>query len=288
MIKMIALDLDGTLAIENHGVLPATRNALHELHSDGVEVVIATGRRYRTTRFVMENLGLETFAICNGGALVKTPKQETLHRDFMDVSPITPFTRELGLNLFAQRDAYDHGGSDFVIDSGVTWTDTIEQHYENNKQWSSAADLNIESSEYLVCGVFGDEQALNQLAENIAEQFSGEYNTIVVPHLQTNYCYCEISQNHVDKWHGISQLSNHLKITADEICAVGDQLNDMAMVKAAGHGFSMSNGHEELRAAANHVCGHNQEDGIVDVANYITEFNKELNTEQNKEFNGIG
>ena len=51
---MIALDLDGTLAVENHQVLPATRDALKDLHFNGVEVVIATGRRYRTTRLVIE------------------------------------------------------------------------------------------------------------------------------------------------------------------------------------------------------------------------------------------
>ena len=59
MIRMIALDLDGTLAIADHQVSSATRTALLELHEGDTEVVIATGRRYRTTRFVIENLGFD-------------------------------------------------------------------------------------------------------------------------------------------------------------------------------------------------------------------------------------
>jgi HAD superfamily hydrolase (TIGR01484 family) len=60
-IKLIALDLDGTLALPNHQVSPATREGLHQLQDDGVEVVIATGRRYRSALYVIDNLGLETY-----------------------------------------------------------------------------------------------------------------------------------------------------------------------------------------------------------------------------------
>ncbi|NIQ97686.1 MAG: HAD-IIB family hydrolase, partial [Desulfuromonadales bacterium] len=76
---MIALDLDGTLALENHTVSPATRSALTELSLEGIEVVIATGRRYRTTRFVIDDLGLEVYAVCLGGALGKRPDTSTFH-----------------------------------------------------------------------------------------------------------------------------------------------------------------------------------------------------------------
>ena len=86
-IKMLALDLDGTLAIDNHQVLPATRDALKHLHDADVEVVIATGRRYRSTRYVIDNLGFEVFAVCNGGALVKMP--DTLRYDHMGGSYLT-------------------------------------------------------------------------------------------------------------------------------------------------------------------------------------------------------
>ena len=101
---MIALDLDGTLALQNHEVSPLTRDALDDLHHNGVEVVIATGRRYRTTRYVIENLGFDVFAVCNGGALVKAPDQSTVYNENFSILPFLMLTRELNLTLFTQRD----------------------------------------------------------------------------------------------------------------------------------------------------------------------------------------
>jgi Cof subfamily protein (haloacid dehalogenase superfamily) len=275
---MIALDLDGTLAIENHQVSPKTRDALADLHSNsGVEVVIATGRRYRTTRFVIDNLGFEVFAVCNGGALVKTPEQQTLHRDTFDVAHLAELARSLNITLFAQRDAHDMGGADFVIDSESRWNDATEKYHQDNAEFSATSDLMKSPDEFLVAGVFGPESELRTLANAIAENFPEQYNTIVVPHLQTGHHYVEISQRHVDKWHGLTQLHKHLEIDPNHVCTVGDQLNDVAMISAAGHGVAMSNGHEDLQQMATFVCGHNEEDGIVDVVNYIREINAAAN-----------
>ena len=55
---------------------------------------------------------------------------------------------------------------------------------------------------------------------------------------------------------------------------MGDQLNDIAMVTAAGHGVAMGNGHKDLKKVARFVCGDNTEDGILDVVNYIHKVNK--------------
>ena len=275
MIRMIALDLDGTLALANHKVSPATRDALADLHEGGVEVVIATGRRYRTTRYVIENLGFDVFAVCNGGALVKTPDQQTLHRETFDIRPLVEVAREFRLTLFAQRDVHDHGGSDFVLDNDTSWNEMTRRHQQNNSEFCDSSDLSQADPEFLVSGIMGTEDELNQLALEIESQFGNTYNTIIVPHLETGFFYCEISQGHVDKWHGLSRLKEHLQIEADHICAVGDQLNDMAMITAAGHGVAMENGHEDLQASAHFVCGHNEKDGILDVVSYIHEVNEQ-------------
>lgn len=275
MIKQIALDLDGTLAIENHQILPATRDALHRLHHDeGVQVVIATGRRYRTTRFVIENLGFEVHAVCNGGALVKSPEQETLHADAFDVTGIALLVRDTGMTLFAQRDAHEFGGADFLIDANSHWNGPTTNHFENNRQWCDKADLTTEADNFLVCGCFGPEADLLRVELAVHQNYPNQYNVIIVPHLQTGYSYCEISQKHVDKWTGLNQIHSRHNILGEEVCAVGDQLNDMSMVGASGHGIAMSDGHEKLKQMAKFVCGPNNADGIVDAVNYIRDFNQ--------------
>ena len=274
LIKQIALDLDGTLAIDNHQVLPATRAALHQLHhEEGVQVVIATGRRYRTTRFVIENLGFEVHAVCNGGALVKSPDQETLHIEQFDVSGIAQLVRDAEMTLFAQRDAHAIGGADFLIDANQHWNEATTSHFDNNRPWCDQADLTSEDDSFLVCGCFGPEHDLKRVEAAVHQTYPDNYNVIIVPHLQTGYHYCEISQKHVDKWTGLSHIHLRHDIQGHEVCAVGDQLNDMPMVTASGHGIAMSDGNESLKQIAKFVCGPNNADGIVDAVNYIRSVN---------------
>lgn len=275
-IKMLALDLDGTLALADHQVSPATREALEELHRDNIEVVIATGRRYRTTRFVIKNLGFDVFAVCNGGAMVKRPDQRTLHKETFDVGPLAALARELELSLFAQRDAHDLGGADFIIDDHLPLNAWTENYHHDNRQWSDRQDMTRRENEFLVAGVFGPHSQLSDFAEQIQRHLPDAYNTILVPQQQGAYYYCEISQQHINKWHGLSKLADHLDLTSENICTVGDEVNDISMITAVPHGIAMGNGNKELQELARFVCGHNTEDGIVDVIDYIRSHNDAL------------
>ena len=275
MIKMIALDLDGTLALENHAISPSTQKALSDIHHNGVEVVIATGRRYRTTRYVIDNLGLNVFAVCNGGALVKAPDQSTIHIETFSLQPFLKSIRESGLTLFAQRDAHQLGGADFVVDSVLSWNDMTQRHIENNRDWCEISNLSKSDAEFMVAGCFGKEQELKLLSNQLKKQHGEAYNTIIVPHLESDWFYCEISLNHINKWQGLQKILTIFNLEPENICAVGDQLNDMSMVTAAGHGAAMANGHPDLKEAADFVCGHNQSDGIVDVVEYIRKHNEQ-------------
>ena len=277
-IKLLALDLDGTLAVDNHQVTAKTRDALHEISDEGVEVTIATGRRYRSARYVMENLGLDTFCICNGGSLVKDPQQATLQSTTFatdEYQVIVECARRSGVALSAQRDAHLLGGSDFVIDNAVTWNDRNHSYFDENKNNAISGDLLAHPDEYLVFGAYDSFDKLQKMTSLIAQQ-APEMNTVMVALTNSPFYYCEVTLNIVDKWHGLSHLLEHLNLDANNVCAVGDELNDMAMVQAAGHGVAMGNGHGDLKAIANFVCGHNEEDGLLHVVEYIRDHNKKL------------
>lgn len=275
-IKVLALDLDGTLALDNHQVSTKTRNALHELSDEGVEVTIATGRRYRSTRYVMENLGLETFCVCNGGSLVKDRDQNTITSTPLAASEyqiIVECARQSGVALSAQRDAHHLGGSDFVIDNAVTWNDRNHQYFQENEDHATSGDLLAHPDEYLVFGAYDSHEKLLTMCALI-NKLAPDMNTIMVALTGSPFYYCEVTHNIVDKWYGLSHLVEHLNLHAKNVCAVGDELNDMAMVRAAAHGVAMENGHADLKAIANFVCGHNENDGLLHVVEYIRDHNR--------------
>jgi len=90
--------------------------------------------------------------------------------------------------------------------------------------------------------------------------------------------YCEITLARVTKWHGLLQLANLFNISAENICAVGDQVNDLPMLVAVTHGVAMGNAVEVLRDKATFVCGNHDEDGILEVIDYIRKHNSSLTT----------
>ncbi len=274
MIKMIALDLDGTLAIDNHQVSPATREALTILHDGGVEVVIATGRRYRTTRYVIENLGFDVFAVCNGGALIKNADTETLHAETFDIAPVVEAARATGLNIFSQRDAHATGGPDFYVDSGLPFSAAIARYLEDNEGFGETTDLAANSNdEFLVAGTFAPVTELEKFIDQLHRSAPGVFNTVMVNHKYPDVSYCEVSQAHVDKWHGLGKLADHKSVAPENMCAVGDDMNDLPMIKGVAHGVAMGNGHPTLKEHAQLICGDNKKDGLLDVVRYIEDIN---------------
>jgi Cof subfamily protein (haloacid dehalogenase superfamily) len=279
-IKLVALDLDGTLAIENHQVLPATKAALHGLMDDGVEVVIATGRRYRSARYVIDNLGLDAYCVCNGGALVKDHSQQTLNSTPFaanEYQQIVEYARQCGIALSAQRDAHHLGGADFVMDDAVTWNPVNERYFSDNAKFSQKSDLLSQPDQYLVFGAYDSEEKLKHFAALLKDNCD-HVNIVLVALTDIDYFYCEVALAAVDKWHGLSTLMTHFSLNDQNICAVGDEMNDLAMIQMAAHGIAMANGHPELQAVANYVCGHNSTDGLLDAVRYIREHNEQYGT----------
>ena len=80
---------------------------------------------------------------------------------------------------------------------------------------------------------------------------------------------CEISPAGVSKWSGIRHLADDWGIAAEEICAVGDDVNDLPMICAAGLGIAMGNAVEEVKQAADRVAPCNNSNGLVEVVRWL-------------------
>ena len=279
-IRLLALDLDGTLSLDDHKISPATRAALEQLHTrDNVEVVIATGRRYRTTRYVADKLGFDVSIVCNGGALVKNQLQQTLQSTEFErehIAFLTGIARELGMTLSAQRDSHQHGGPDFMLDNAHPLNTQALKYMDENAAYAVQADLIAEATDTLVIGAFDMEYKLNEFRRRVDADPLHRFNTIVIPHPDSPFHYCEVIQKHVDKWYGLKVLAEQKAITAANICAAGDQLNDVPMVEAVAHGVAMGNGNPQLQAIAQFICGDHDKDGLVEVVDYIQRHNQQL------------
>ena len=265
-IRLLAVDIDGTLVTGGDVVSPGTRAALH-LAAEHLTLVLATGRRYRTTRQVMSALDLALPTVCLGGALTKSAAGRTLHATPFaaeDIARLLDLAHRRDLALVLQRDAHLRGGADFVVDSSLPWN-AATQYYVDVGGKAGRADADIAGARYedvLVVGCFGEREPLAALDNDIGG-LAGTCETVLVPSQKTPGWYLEVIPAGVSKWSALRRYAGRVGIPEDAICAVGDALNDLPMIRGAGFGVAMGNAHTAVKAAAAWTTGRNDEDGLV-------------------------
>lgn len=260
------MDIDGTLVGDDNQVSSTNRAAMHRAVAEGLHVVLATGRRYRTTRLVMDRMALPLPAICLGGSLVKDADGAVLHREPFappQVAELLALAQELGLALLLHRDSHQLGGADFVIDASAPWNEAT-RHYMNANGSVGQVDAKPERSSHedvLMAGCFGEREPLEELQGRIERL--GAFATVLVESKQTPGWYLETILGDVDKWQALAHYCAALDIPQQAIAAVGDALNDLPMIRGAALGVAMGNASEPVRNAAAWVAPSNNEDGVA-------------------------
>ncbi len=273
-IRLLALDVDGTLAARGDEVTPRTREALARARTAGIEIAIATGRRYRTTMRVVEALGLPVDTVCLGGALVKDGTGTTLHTssfDESDFATLHKLARDHGQAIVCHRDSASKGGADFSIDADVEWNGPTRLYWEQNDAWGHrAGGFGIESCpDALVIGSFGHERNLRVLQAAVERAHPERFHPSLIPTRLLDAWYLELTPRDVSKWTGLRALAAKGGIPSEAICAVGDQVNDLPMLREAGMAVAMGNAVDAVKRQAHWVTGRCDGDGIVAVVDRI-------------------
>ena len=267
-VALIAIDIDGTLVTPDDDVTPATRTALRRALAAGLCLVLATGRRYRTTRRVLDMVELTLPAVCLGGALTKNAAGETIHRTALPhahVRALLALARRRRLALALQRDAHALGGPDFLIDASQRWNGPTRQYAQAAADICrpEAAPEHVAGDDVLVAGCFGDRAPLALLQRDLRAELAGATTSVLVRSQKTPGWYLEITAHRVNKWRALCRFAADVGVRQEAICAVGDAGNDLPMIRGAGFGVAMGNADPAVKAAADWVTGANHEDGVA-------------------------
>ena len=266
-ISLLAIDVDGTLVTDENRVSEPTKDAMHRAHEAGLGLVLATGRRYRTTRRVIDEIGLPLPAVCLGGALTKHADGRTLHAEPFEagqVERLLELARHRGLALILQRNSDELGGADYLVDSVPPWN--AETHYYVEAGGATAAAESAPedaAGEVLVVGCFGEHAPLAGFQRDVAREHGDEFASVLVRSQRTPGWYLETIMGHVSKWSALARFASGAGIPNDAVCAVGDALNDLPMIREAALGVAMGNADPEVKAAADWTTAGNGEHGVA-------------------------
>jgi 5-amino-6-(5-phospho-D-ribitylamino)uracil phosphatase len=265
---MIAIDLDGTLLSPAGQVTPRTRAAVHNALKAGLLVCFATGRNFTESLAVLQSVGHYDSAVFVGGAMViDTQKRLTLHRTLMDADlarQLCGFFETRGHAVLALQDT-GRAGVDYLISKQIAANDATRQWLDvttASVHWTE--NLPEQSHEHTIrLGIVCPGDAMREVHRELLETFGSR----VVSHILVVPAYgvevLEVFDPAVNKWEGVLHIARRYGVEATEIIAIGDDVNDIPMIKNAGLGVAMGNALPEVRSAAEKIIGTNRDEGLA-------------------------
>ncbi|WP_314077506.1 Cof-type HAD-IIB family hydrolase [uncultured Granulicatella sp.] len=265
--KLIALDLDGTTLNGQSEFNPITIQTLHRLTELGHKVAIVTGRPYRSSKHLYEELGLGGPIVNFNGALCHIPTDENWQGEFhvtLDeeiVFDMLEFHKELECDYF-------------MVEGKHHLYATIENIPDSPYYPKDQQPILLQKDTKLVekptaITVFSSIEKQPFIKEKIKQRYG---HTIDVRTWGGDMPCLEIVTYGIDKSTGIQHLSRYYGIPTEDVLAFGDEDNDLEMIEFAGHGVAMNNAIDSLKAIADDITPlpHDQ-DGL---AHYLINYFK--------------
>ena len=261
--KLPALDVDGTLIGPDQVVTRGVREAVAEICRAGLRVCLATGRTYAEALDVWRQLDLEAPfepIVLVGGALVGEPDTgRTLAQRPIPLPAAGEFAdalNDLGYVAMVLVDPWRHGveylrtrrGDQRAAQRG--WFSKMDVRVRAVGRLAEEADL----PEPLRISTVVDPEDAGAIAADLARRFEGR---LIVQPLQAPKYDATIVEAHAagaTKLAALRYVAQARRIRSERIAAVGDDLNDLEMVRGVGLGVAMPHAPEPLRGAADHVA----------------------------------
>lgn len=263
-IKMIGLDLDGTLLNSKKELGSYTKQILKQAIDKGIIVMVATGRPLTgVPRELLEFPGMRYVLTANGARVFDNEEQKTLFEHLLP--------KELAVRILRVFEKYDTLREVYYDGQGYADKERLDRigHFLLDPHMASyiattrkpVADIwsiirERDQSMDKVQALFADLKERAQAWEELEDI----EDITVVGSLGTNI---EVNVKGVNKGAGLLRLGQMLGIKPGEIMACGDSDNDIDMLKMAGLGVAMKNARSDVKAAANYVTGTNDDEGAA-------------------------
>jgi Cof subfamily protein (haloacid dehalogenase superfamily) len=254
-IRLLAVDLDGTLLNDAKQVTERTLRALMRLGQRDVKVVLASARPPRSVRHIFELLKLDTLQINYNGAMIwDQPRQKVMYHRPMDCQIVRRLIDEA-------RDLYD----EVVVSCEILdrwYTDRLDHSVQTETGRLFKPDVISPVEQF--CNqpitkllLLGDAPVILRLEAYLGDRYAKHVSMV-----RTDKDLIQIMHRRVSKGAALEKVAAYYNVAMDQVMAVGDAPNDVGMLKCAGVAVAVGNAHELVREVADWVAPSNNEDGV--------------------------
>jgi Cof subfamily protein (haloacid dehalogenase superfamily) len=268
-IKLIALDMDGTL-LDSRGQLSAENaRTVAEAQARGMEIMLVTGRRFDFARPIAEALPFDLHLIVCNGAVIKSKDGQTLLRHLL---PSGIARRVLGATTEYRASAavvFDRARAGQVVMERIEWDDPLRGGYYRRNREYMAEVVPLESCldgedpiEVLYTGACRQMRTAMRKLE--ISPGANEYTLALTEYEQRDFSILDVLRHGVCKGVSLREWTRRRGIAREEVMAIGDNWNDRGMLEFAGRPVVMGNSVAELKSLGYPVTLSNDENGVAE------------------------
>lgn len=272
-VRLIAIDIDGTLLNSEFKIPAANITALRQAHEAGIEIILVTGRRHTFAMPVAEMLGFDLWLITSNGAVTKSMMGELFHRDLLPaatarkmLSHMEPFRANCVLTFDSELPGA------LVLEHADVLNASISRWIEKNAAWIQfiaplEEALVSDPVQLMYCGT------ITRMHEAEAHLRTGNFGNQVTV-LKTEYpardlCLYDILNHGCSKGHAVERWARRRGIPREQVMAIGDNYNDLEMLHFAGIPVVMANASDEMKSQGFRVTLSNDHAGVAAVIEQV-------------------
>jgi Cof subfamily protein (haloacid dehalogenase superfamily) len=266
-IRLLAVDIDGTLLDPEFQISEANLTALRRAHQAGIEVVLVTGRRHIFALPIAQALGFDLWLISSNGAVTKSTQGEHFFTDKLPAATARKLIRhmhEFRSNAVLTFDREDKGS--LVVERTDELHASISRWMEKNAAYIERVTpledaLVTDPIQAMYCGTVA--RMAEAQARLAAAGMSGEITVLKTEYAARDLTILDVLNYGCSKGHALERWTRHQGIVRNQVMAIGDNYNDVEMLEFSGVPVIMGNACPELKRFGWTVTASNDQSGVA-------------------------
>jgi len=253
MIKLIATDIDGTILIPEHEFTQGVKDCIKKLGENGIKVVLVTGRMHAAAKHIADELKLDTPIVSYQGGLIKDG-DDVLYNKYLteeQAEKVIAWGKKENIHINLYNDDILYSEKDNA---------EIQRYCENRHTTYIVKpfdEIKKDKVNKVLAIDYNNAPRIDKYEKEMQNVFQDLYIVKSTPY------FLEFSNKEASKYCAVKFLQKYWNLKDDEILTIGDQNNDIELLRAGGIKIAMGNATEELKQVADYITDTVQNDGFV-------------------------
>jgi hypothetical protein len=260
-IKLIAVDMDGTLLDDDKNISLRNKESIQEAIKTGIVVMLASGRAFAGVKRYADYLDLKVpLVIYNGAAVIESKSQKVFYEKPIKIETARSIIRYCGQKGYHIQ---TYANDKFQVFKHNSFSENYFKVFgiEEEILGNSMCDITITPYKMLV---IANDENFQSVRNDLEQKFSKQ-----IDFSSSMLNYLEMVELGVNKWSAVKSVGAMYGIAPTDIMCIGDNNNDYSMIKNAGIGVAMGNSNERILKIAKIITAKNTENGVAAVIDKV-------------------